>query len=171
MQQNDLHQDKALSSLHLIGGVDCDPTFIRKPCDLRIEGGLLVKKTTAVLGNVHIGTGSFLYGQMCGDLFTNHIQEKEPGEGIVIIGNVNVSEINVSELSAYILTANIIDGQYIQSDVVCSGNVQTNVIETKNGNVTLDMTNSTISLSAGPIVEYLELIVNGVPRKIALYDL
>lgn len=159
----DLSQDKSHSSLHLIGGVDSDPNFVRKPCDLRVEGGSITKKTALVLGNIVIGDKSkFILGNLCGSIFTDHIQEKEPGQGITLLGNIDIPEIDAS-----LITANIISSEFIQSEIIESNVIVVNTIESNEfGEIKLEgdvMVCGNIVLGGASYVPSTPSDWNGIP--------
>ena len=114
----------------ILNGVDydCDPGVILKhqrPA-LWVKGGTLVEKRLCVLGN--ISTESFLSGNIMSDLIlVDTIQEKTPGDGVVLVGNLIatdstffVDRIEANSLSVF----DIENVETISSDgdlAICSG--------------------------------------------------
>lgn len=110
----ELGRDKQLTSMLLIGGFDADPDNIRKGVDLRVKGGSLIEKSLVVLGNIYVA--GILESELCGDLLTDKIQEKELTQGIDVCGNL------------------VIDSESVLIGNVCipnSGSLQTPKIEEK----------------------------------------
>ncbi len=86
-------------TLTLNGGNDTDPEHLRKIVDLKVEGGVVIKKSATILGNLYCGL--FLSGKFDGDLFTKQIQERELTEGIAVYGDLNcTNSIKVNTIKA-----------------------------------------------------------------------
>jgi hypothetical protein len=118
--------DKQYSTLHLIGGNDVNPNFLRKGMDLRVEGGALIKKSLVVMGNLSVDT--FMSGDMAGNLFTTSIQEAELGEGIMVVGDVVLDEDNsfIGNLQSDLIEGTTASGvaiPKIMGDVEVCGNI------------------------------------------------
>ena len=104
-------------TLTLNGGNDTDPAHLKKIVDLKVEGGVVIKKSATVLGNLYCGL--FLSGKFDGELFTKQIQERELTEGIAVYGDLNCeNKIRVNSIAPMST-----DDVRIDSDLTVDGNV------------------------------------------------
>lgn len=129
--------DNQYSSLVLIGGADVHPDFLSRGVDLRVEGGVLIRKKLLVLGNICVN--DTIIGDVEGNIVTGHIQAKELTEGIVVVGNVCVSPENFvkSNLITRVIQNEDNNQIDIYGDVQFHGNLIASAITTTTLNTTL----------------------------------
>ena len=84
----DLGRSYTFTNLELNGGYDCNKDFPWKAVDLLVQGGAYINKSMCIGGNICVG--DLLMGDVCGNLFTQKIMEKEPMQGIDLCGNVSL---------------------------------------------------------------------------------
>lgn len=115
----DKHINGRLTSLCLIGGVDCLPGYTP---DLKVQGGARIKKTLCVLG-----AANFTDIDVSGNSVIH--------ENLVVEGNAVLSNIVVDKIEANILTTN---SAVISSDILVCGNTILKGELTILGNVEFD---------------------------------
>ena len=86
--QKATHNDQTLTSLVITGGKDCIPNRLLRAQgpDMWVKGGAIIEKTLCVLGNLYVD--GFIIGNICGDVYTEHIISKNLHKPIEVIGNL-----------------------------------------------------------------------------------
>ena len=180
---------RTFTNLELNGGYDCHPDYYCKAVDLLVHGGARIKKSLCVEGNINVA--GLISGQVCGNIFTAKITEKEPMEGIDVCGNILMSgDIIPSVDDQYVLGSptnkwaniyaqdlvvcgelfangimNMVDGNLVTANIVCVlETLQTDLIESKtlNGNLCIQ---SNIDMKCGEIGNLQALRVDQVFGK------
>ena len=94
----DFAQSHAFTNLELNGGYDCHTDYPQKAVDLLVQGGAVIRKSLCVGGNIFIS--DLITGDLCGNIFTEKINEKEPMEGIDVCGNLTPGIDNLYNLGS-----------------------------------------------------------------------
>lgn len=152
---------KAYTNLELNGGYDCFCSGPKnKGVDLLVQGGARIRKTLCA-GNICVE--GLIIGDLCGNILTQHIQEKEPTKGIDIVGNIrlagNLMPAITDEYSIGSTTKKW--KQIVVQDLLVCGNLSANIIS----NVT-----TTLS-SAGVLPGTQSIVDNGMGPNLTVKGL
>lgn len=180
---------KTYTNIELVGGYDCHPDYSCKAVDLLVQGGGRIKKSLCIEGNLNVG--GLITGQLCGNIFTEKITEKESMEGIDVCGNIMMLGDIIPQIDnqyslggpdnkwANIYTQDLVvcgtlfantmmdmvDGNLITANVVCVlETLQTDLIESKTPNGDICVV-SNIDMKCGEIGNLQALRVDQVFGK------
>ena len=157
-----LGKSQAFTSLELTGGYDCDYiNGINKGVDLLIQGGAAIRKSACIQGNLSVE--GLIFGDICGNILTQRIQEKYYTEGIDIIGETRFEgDLLPSIDKAFDIgsMAKKWDKIFVQDLTVCG---------MLNANVISNITTTLVSAGVGPSSK--SLVNNGVGPNLAIKGL
>jgi len=113
-------KSEQFTNLTLIGGRDCIPgvPMNHQSPDLWVQGGAIIERTLCVNGNV---VAKNFIGNVCADtVLTTTLKEKYTGEGIEIIGNLNIGDITLDNID--LNCGNLYNASIVQVDrIIPSG--------------------------------------------------